>query len=243
MGSFCVRLTRARSRMKTGLIALFVGASAEVEQQGMTHTCLDSLTGSTYAPGDTWLQDRIFQQGPTAGMTGKFSCTCADSGAITCRSMSLPCIYAAENKGYEIGETFYIKNYGDSHVDFKCKCEGEANGRISCAEHEPGCWDRHTAKKYKLGESFNQTREGDDLIRNCTCSGDNQKRLISCKLDNYCQLNGKYIKVGEEAVIETETQIQTCTCQEASRTSCIIEAKPVTKTVEQDQVKTQEIDA
>ena len=57
------------------------------------------------------------------------------------------------------------------------------------------------------------------------------------------QLNGKYIKVGEEAVIETETQIQTCTCQEASRTSCIIEAKPVTKTVEQDQVKTQEIDA
>ena len=41
-----------------------------------------------------------------------------------------------------------------------------------------------------------------------------------------CKLNGKYIKLGEQEIIETETSKQTCTCLEASRTSCMIEAKP-----------------
>ena len=34
---------------------------------------------------------------------------------------SLPCIFAERNKGYQIGEKFVIKDYGDSHVDFQVK--------------------------------------------------------------------------------------------------------------------------
>ena len=110
------------------------------------------------------------------------------------------------------------------------------------------------------------------MIRDCVCSGDDKSRLISCQLKRYCKLNGKYIKLNEQEVIETETQEkieilqtttgtktdchhmghmiwpiiwtpyrmalcwnfdflkkQTCTCIEAARTSCIIEAKPITK--------------
>lgn len=31
---------------------------------------------------------------------------------------SLPCVFAERNKGYQIGETFFIKDYGESHTDF-----------------------------------------------------------------------------------------------------------------------------
>ena len=31
---------------------------------------------------------------------------------------SLPCVFAERNKGYQIGETFFIKDYGESHIDF-----------------------------------------------------------------------------------------------------------------------------
>ena len=48
-----------------------------------------------------------------------------------------------------------------------------------------------------------------------------------------CKLNGKYIKLGEQEIIETETSKQTCTCLEASRTSCMIEAKPLPKSAEE----------
>ena len=33
----------------------------------------------------------------------------------------MPCIFAERNKGYQIGEKFVIKDYGDSHVDFQVK--------------------------------------------------------------------------------------------------------------------------
>lgn len=192
-------------------------------------TCLDGLTNVEYQPGDEWTQTRIFDNGPTTGMEGQFRCECQQNGGITCRSLSLPCIFAERNKGYQIGEKFVIKDYGDSHVDFQCACIGEANGKIDCTEINPGCWDTHTQKKYPLNTEFEQTRAGDDLIRDCVCSGDDKSRLVSCQLKRYCKLNGKYIKLNEQEVIETETQKQTCTCIEAARTSCIIEAKPITK--------------
>ena len=44
------------------------------------------------------------------------------------------------------------------------------------------------------------------MIRDCVCSGDDKSRLISCQLKRYCKLNGKYIKLNEQEVIETETQ-------------------------------------
>ena len=60
--------------------------------------------------------------------------------------------------------------------------------------------------QYPLNTEFEQTRAGDDLIRDCVCSGDDKSRLISCQLKRYCKLNGKYIKLNEQEVIETETQ-------------------------------------
>lgn len=230
--------------MKTVLLALFIsteGASTggrlspgTYTADGKPHmvqqypiTCIDSLTNITYMPNEEWTQTRIFQKGPTAGMQGQFRCLCQDNGAITCRSLSLPCIFAERNKGYQIGEQFIIRDYGESHVDFQCACIGEANGKIDCDEINAGCWDVHTQKKYPLNSNFEQTRKEDDLIRDCECTGDEKSRLISCKLTRYCKLNGKYIKLGEKQITETKTQTQTCTCIEAARTSCIIEAKPV----------------
>ena len=43
----------------------------------------------------------------------------------------------------------------------------------------------------------------------------------------YCKLNGRYLKIGERDVMESDTQTQECTCIEAGRTSCVIEAKPL----------------
>jgi len=41
------------------------------------------------------------------------------------------------------------------------------------------------------------------------------------------------LEIGEKNVVETPTQTQTCTCIEAGRTSCIIEAKPLPPVQEQ----------
>jgi len=201
--------------------------------------CHDALSNLTYMPSEQWTQTRIFQKGPTAGMEGQFRCECKQSGAITCRSLSLPCIFAERNKGYQIGEKFLIKDYGQNHIDFQCACIGEANGKIDCTEVNPGCWDVHTQQKYPIGTKFEQTRAGDDLIRDCECSGDEKSRLISCQLTRYCKLNGQYIELGEQVVIETESQRQTCTCIEAARTSCMIEAKPLIK--EAENIRTEQI--
>jgi len=155
--------------------------------------CLDALTDTTYMPGEEWTQTRFFRKGPTAGMEGQFRCQCKDNGAISCRSLSLPCVFAERNKGYQIGETFFIKDYGESHIDFSCACIGEANGKIDCSEINRGCWDVHTQKKYPIGTKFEQTRAGDDLIRDCECSGDDKSRLISCQLTRYER--GKQVKL------------------------------------------------
>jgi len=187
--------------------------------------CMDQMTNTLYEPGEQWTQTRVFEEGATRGMEGQFRCTCQDNGGITCRSLSLPCIF--QDKGYRIGEKFTILEYGASHVDYKCACLGQPNGQISCDEINAGCWDVHTEKKYPLDSTFEQTRADDDLIRDCECTGDETTRLIKCALTRYCKLNGNYLEIGEKDVIETETQTQTCTCIEAGRTSCIIEAKPI----------------
>jgi len=234
--------------MKSVVVALFLGAEAlstgrltpgTFSHDGKPHmvksspiVCIDALSNMTYMPEEEWTQTRIFQKGPTAGMEGQFRCQCKENGTINCRSLSLPCIFAERNKGYQIGEKFIINDYGESHIDFQCACIGEENGKIDCNEINPGCWDVHTQKKYPLGAEFEQTRAGDELIRDCDCSGDDATRLISCRLTRYCKLNGKYIKIGEQEVIETQTQKQTCTCIEAARTSCMIETKPILKNSE-----------
>merc|ERR1711962_163960 len=196
-----------------------------VQQQVTQIQCLDQVTGLKYEPGEEWTQTRVFEEGPTTGMEGQFRCTCQDNGGITCKSLSLPCIF--QNNGYEIGEKFKIEDYGESHVDYECACLGEPNGQISCKEINQGCYDVHTQKKYPLDSTFEQTRADDDLIRDCECTGDATTRLIKCALTRYCKLNGEYLEIGQKEVIETDTQTQTCTCIEAGRTSCIIEAKPI----------------
>lgn len=194
--------------------------------------CLDQMDQMKYEVGATWTQTRTFETGATKGMEGQFRCTCLDNGGISCKSLSLPCIF--QDKGYEIGEKFEITNYGESHTDYECACLGQPNGQISCDEINQGCWDSHTMKKYALDTTFEQTRAGDDLIRDCECSGDSTSRLIKCQLTRYCKLNGKYLEIGEKDVIETDSQTQTCTCIEAGRTSCIIEAKPMQAGDEKD---------
>jgi len=219
--------------MKSSLVAsLFISVHGiptqqQTEQQAIPTEvkCRDQISNQDYSPNEQWTQNRVFQEGATKGMEGQFRCTCQENGGITCRSLSLPCIF--QDKGYEIGEKFKIEDYGASHIDYQCACLGQPNGQIQCSEINAGCWDVHTQKKYALDASFEQTRADDDLIRDCQCTGDEKTRLIKCALTRYCKLNGNYLKIGEEEVIETDTQKQTCTCVEAGRTSCIIEAKPI----------------
>jgi len=217
--------------LATSLVASVFGAPQGFQQQQQQQAipqqvkCKDQITQVIYEPGDEWTQTRVFESGPTDGMEGQFRCKCLEDGGIQCSSLSLPCVF--QDQGYQIGEKFNIMDYGNSHIDYKCACLGQPNGQIQCNEINAGCWDVHTQKKYALNSTFEQTRAEDDLIRDCECTGDETTRLIKCALTRYCKLNGRYLKIGERDVMESDTQTQECTCIEAGRTSCVIEAKPL----------------
>ena len=64
-------------------------------------------------------RNKIFNDGPTKGMQGQFSCVCQADGSMRCSSLSLPCII--NDRGYEIGEKFKLYNYMDKHMDYEVK--------------------------------------------------------------------------------------------------------------------------
>jgi hypothetical protein len=221
-------------KLAAGILAIAEAASVG-GQVPSNAVCRDPDTGVVYQPNEEWVRNKIFNDGPTKGMQGQFSCVCQVDGSMRCSSLSLPCII--NDRGYEIGEKFKLYNYMDKHMDYECECLGTHKGSVDCKEINSGCWDAHTQNKSPLNSEFEQTRKDDNLIRDCKCSGDEKTRFISCELSRYCILNGEYYEKGEEIVIETATQKQTCQCIDAARTSCIIEAKPI-----QDAVATQEIE-
>ncbi|XP_064185485.1 fibronectin-like isoform X2 [Anguilla rostrata] len=93
-----------------------------------------------------------------------------------------------------------------------CTCHGVAG--IKCKtkpEAEETCYDKITARSYRVGETYERPKDG--MIWDCTCIGSGRGK-ISCTIANRCHEGGQSYKIGDtwKRPHDTGSYMLECVC-------------------------------
>uniref|UniRef100_A0A8C4WZX4 Fibronectin type-I domain-containing protein n=1 Tax=Eptatretus burgeri TaxID=7764 RepID=A0A8C4WZX4_EPTBU len=112
---------------------------------------------------------------------GRISCTVANRCHV-------------DGQSYKIGDK-WRKTHEMGRYMLECICLGYSRGEWNCAPVQESCFDRYTAGRHHVGDTWERPKDG--MIWDCTCLGEGRGR-ISCTIANRCHDDGQSYKIGDK---------------------------------------------